>query len=466
MTTLNPIHAVPSVPSKSVSCHHGAKPYRPYFLAGMAVMLLAGVGWGSALLVKLAVAGKYTALSIHEINAHGHAMLSGFIQLFIIGFAYQAFPRLLGHPLFKPRWCLPVLALFLVGLGLSVAGQLLAGATVAPVLALVGDLLEIVAILIFVVQMAITFRLGQPALESHLLFILAAMLFMVVAAGVNAWLNVLTLRAESRMEVVYYVSTYQPALRYVQLHGVVLLMILGVGHRLLTNFYAFPRTSERLMRVALAILVASVVSEASLFVAFRVTDLHVLAALMLLPWLGLIAGATLVVGRWKLWRRPRDAQGQTDRMAPFVQASFAWLYVALLMTIALPFYSRAIGAYFSHGFYGGSWQAFVVGFATMMIIAFTLRVVPTLNGIVPVRLKPMRAVFWLLNAGCLLHIVVQILGEVVPAANRALPVAAGLQFVAVAWWISHMIWCMTDKQGLRDDPSPSPSHRLQLAASD
>lgn len=449
-------------PAKAVSCHHGSKPYLPYFLAAMFIMLAGGIGWGSALLIKLLIAGRYTGLSLHEMNAHGHAMLSGFIQLFIVGFAYQAFPRLLGHSLVKPQWCVPVLVMFVVGLSASVAGHLLAGSTNAPYIALVGDLLELGALLLFAGQMLATFRLGRPKLESHLLFIFTAMLFMVLSAAFATWLHFATLSAESRMEVVYYVSTYQPALRYLQLHGITLLMILGVGHRLLTNFYAFPRASERQMRIALAILASSILSETGLFIAFRLTDIHLLAALLLLPWIGLIVGSVIVVGRWKLWRRPVDQQGRTDRMAPFVQASFAWLAVALLMTIVLPFWSRAIGTYFSHAFYGASRQAFVFGFATMMIIAFTLKIVPTLNSIVPTRLKPMRGVFWSLNAGCVIHLASQIAGEIHPAAHVAIPLAVGLQFVGIILWVCHLLWCISEGRRLAAEPVTTPKVRLNL----
>jgi hypothetical protein len=460
--TTQTLSIAPAATAKKPSCHHADadKPYLPYFLTAMAIMLVGGIGWGSALLIKLIQAGKYTGLSLHEMNAHGHAMLSGFIQLFIIGFAYQAFPRLLGHPLVKPRWCRPILAIFVVGLLTSVVGQLLNGSRAAPAMVLVGDSLELLALLGFAGQLAATFRQGKPKIEAHLAFIGAAIFFMVVSAGFAAWLHFVTLTAESRMEVVYYVSTYQPALRYLQLHGITLLMILGVGHRLLTNFYAFKRTSNRWMFVSLAILVASVLAEAGLFIAFRTTGEHWLAAFLLLPWLGLIAGSMIVAWRWRLWRRPRDQQGRTDRMGRFVQASFAWLAVSLLMTIALPFWSRAIGTYFSHDFYGATRQAFVFGFATLMIIAFTLRIVPTLNSIVPTRLKPMRATFWCLNIGCATHIAGQVVGEIVPAAHLILPIAIGLQFGGIVSWVLHLLWCIREGRAEVAQPVAAPQRRL------
>src|SRR5215207_6059492 len=76
--------------------------YRPFFLAGIAVVLTLGAVWGAYLLVRIAAAGRFTAVGLHEVNAHGHAQIYGWVGLFVMGFAYQAFPRFkqtgLRHP--------------------------------------------------------------------------------------------------------------------------------------------------------------------------------------------------------------------------------------------------------------------------------------------------------------------------------------------------------------------------------
>src|SRR5262245_3563801 len=76
--------------------------YRPFFLAGIAVVLSLGAVWGAYLLVRIALAGRFTAVGLHEVNAHGHAQIFGWVGLFVMGFAYQAFPRFkhttLRHP--------------------------------------------------------------------------------------------------------------------------------------------------------------------------------------------------------------------------------------------------------------------------------------------------------------------------------------------------------------------------------
>ena len=132
------------------------------------------------------------------------------------------------------------------------------------------------------------------------------------------------------------------------------------------------------------------------------------------------------------------------------------------MTIALPFWSRAIGTYFSHDFYGATRQAFVFGFATLMIIAFTLRIVPTLNNIVPTRLKPMRATFWLLNIGLATHLTGQVVGELYPQAHFVLPIAIALQFAGIISWVVHLLWCIREGAEAVEKPATTPRHRIAV----
>jgi hypothetical protein len=77
--------------------------YRPFFIAGIATVLTLGAVWGAYLLLKIGVSGTFTGASLHEINAHGHAQIFGWVGLFVMGFAYQAFPRFKHTSLKHPR---------------------------------------------------------------------------------------------------------------------------------------------------------------------------------------------------------------------------------------------------------------------------------------------------------------------------------------------------------------------------
>jgi hypothetical protein len=90
--------------------------YRPFFLAGILATLTAGAVWGAYLLVRISVRGSFTAVGLHEVNAHGHAQIFGWVGLFVMGFAYQAFPRFKHAELAWPRLARASLWLMLAGL--------------------------------------------------------------------------------------------------------------------------------------------------------------------------------------------------------------------------------------------------------------------------------------------------------------------------------------------------------------
>src|SRR5687767_10207108 len=76
------------------SCAVADTIYRRFFLAGILLVLTAGASWGALLLWQIGMRGKFTGVSIHDVNAHGHAQIFGWVGLFIMGFGYQAFPRI------------------------------------------------------------------------------------------------------------------------------------------------------------------------------------------------------------------------------------------------------------------------------------------------------------------------------------------------------------------------------------
>src|SRR5262245_4397428 len=78
--------------------------YRPFFRAGIAVVLTLGAAWGAYLLARIALRHSFAAAGLHEVNAHGHAQIFGWVGLFVMGFAYQAFPRFKHTDLRGPGW--------------------------------------------------------------------------------------------------------------------------------------------------------------------------------------------------------------------------------------------------------------------------------------------------------------------------------------------------------------------------
>ncbi len=92
--------------------------YRWYFLGAIGVVLTAGASWGVWLLWKIGLNGDFTAASVHEVNAHGHAQIFGWVGLFIMGFALQALPRMWHVELPAPRLALASFIAMTLGIAL------------------------------------------------------------------------------------------------------------------------------------------------------------------------------------------------------------------------------------------------------------------------------------------------------------------------------------------------------------
>jgi hypothetical protein len=92
--------------------------YRPFFLAGIVTVLTLGCMWGAINLLTIGLTQNFSSVSYSWVLAHAHAMVFGFVGFFIMGFAYQAFPRFKHTTLWRPRLAFSALPLMIAGMGL------------------------------------------------------------------------------------------------------------------------------------------------------------------------------------------------------------------------------------------------------------------------------------------------------------------------------------------------------------
>jgi hypothetical protein len=437
--------------------------YRPFFAFAIFFLLVTGAGWGVYFLWEIARTGRVIATGLPLINAHGHSLIFGMAGMFILGFAAQAFPRLLGKPLAAPMLLKPVLAAYAGGVALTILAQVGALGQAGAQVALAAGVLESAAVVTFASQIVLIHRRGAMPVSGFWFAIYAALAFMAVCPIADALLTHSQLRSESRGELIYVTSIFQPAVRYLEYHGMILLMIAGVAARMLPSFYPIPVPTDRKMRVITALFVLGALLEATTFVAFRLSEDARWGSLMGLGWLMLAGGTLWLIWPWKPWRTwPDRANGRIERTAKFIRTSLIWLLVAWTMALLLPFWGMMTGTAFSHAFHGAARQAFVVGFVLQMIIGFSSRVVPTLCGILPTELPSLRGVWWMLNLGLALHITGMVGIDLTASARWALPPAGVLQWVALAWWAGHLVHCMvTGSRRAAEASRPNP-HRVGL----
>lgn len=448
--------------------------YRPFFKAGMAVTLTLGALWGAYLLVRIAVNGSFTAAGLHEVNAHGHAQIFGWVGLFVMGFAYQAFPRFKHTTLHHPHLALASLWIMLAGiLGRSVLEPLAGTIAWAGSVAVAASSLEIAAIVLFISILAATWRASGKPLAFYDAYIISSLAWFFVQAVYESIYLTATLLVGGRGELVALVATWQGALRDVQIHGFALLMILGVSQRLFHHFYGLPMPSQRLSRIALVLLNAAIVGEVLGLILYRLAGS---------AWIGLWYGSVLLlagtiaalVWNWRIFSAPTEP----DRTLKFLRAAYVWLLTSLAMLVLLPFHqhfllswlapgSEAARLHFSHAYFGAIRHAITVGFVSLMIVGVAARVVPTLNGVDPRRLSRLWGPFLLLNGGCTLRVAGQTLTDFVPVAFSFTGVSGLLEVLGLTLWAVHLWRIMAGHFALEmPETMPGPLAEGIVTASD
>ena len=431
--------------------------YRPFFKAGIMVILTLGAVWGAFLLLRIGFLKSFTAVSIHEINAHGHAQIFGWVGLFVMGFAYQAFPRFKHTTLAYPRLAYSTLWLMLAGVALRAVLEPL-GLYLPAVwnVAIYTPVLEIAAAGLFVWIIVTTLaRSGKP-LAFYDYYILSALVWFFVQTIYSALLFAATVKATSQEELLQIIALWQAPLREMQIHGFAMLMILGVSQRMFHNFYGFRPPKPQLSLIVLAGLNAAVMGEIAGLILMRTVS-HALAALWYSSILLLFIGAAVLVNNWKIFSSP----GETDRNLKFLRAAYTWLFISLGMMVLLPLYqygvlpwlapaSQSTQIEFSHAYYGAVRHAITVGFISLMIVGVAAKVVPTLNGVDLRRLTLLWGPFMLINAGCALRVAGQVMTDFSPVFFPIAGVSGVLEVSGLALWAIHLLAVMAGRGRLRE----------------
>lgn len=426
--------------------------YRPFFKAGIAIALTLGAAWGAYLLLRIAWAESFAGAGLHEVNAHGHAQIFGWVGLFVMGFAYQAFPRFKHTSLAHPRMAFASGALMLGGIVVRSIGEPLVGSSVwLRAIVMNAAWIEVAAITLFVFVILTTWRKSGKPWLFYDGYIAAALGWFLVQAVYDALYLAATLTVSDRTELLSLVATWQGPLREIQIHGFALMMILGVSQRVFHNFYGFPQPSAKRSLVVLALLNLAIVGETTGLVLMR-TGGHAWAGL----WYGaswLLAGSiATLVWNWHIFSKPTE----TDRSLKFLRAAYIWLFISLAMLLLLPVYQFGILAAwgpasgaaqlgFSHAYYGAVRHAITVGFVSMMIVGMAAKVVPTLNGVDVRAVSPLWLPFALLNLGCSIRVGGQVLTDFWPTAYPIAGVSGCLEVSGLAIWGVHLWRIMSGK---------------------
>lgn len=426
--------------------------YRRFFIGGIAVTFTAGAVWGALLLWQIAFAGSFTALPINEINAHGHSQIYGWVGLFIMGYAYQAFPRFKHASLAHPRLAAASFVLMLGGISLRVVGEFFAVAHAAGGIqlnpfwfsvGLLGMALEALAYGSFVWVMVKTYlSIGKP-LETYDKWVFAAVGWMGVSVLADAFLYVMTSTATTSQELVWRVATWQSPLRDIQIYGLAMVMIFGVSLRFMPPVFGFHDPGEKTYRRLFWPLNLGIGATAALFAFMLGTrDFAIWAGPYYVASLAIVVPGLMISQSF----RPFGKVTGNDRSIKFIRASHAWLTLSLLMLAFEPWYNRLTGQPFSHAFHGAMRHAITVGFISMSILGVGAKVVANLNGADTAKLSKLWGVFVLINVGCFLRVSNQVLTDFVAPSFNTLGISGTLEVTALGLWSLHLFLLMYKRQ--------------------
>jgi hypothetical protein len=423
--------------------------YRRFFKAGIAVVLTAGAVWGAYLLLRIGFSGTFRAISIHEINAHGHAQIFGWVGLFVMGFAYQAFPRMKHTSLWRPDLANMSFFLMVFGVFARAIGEPLFALPMFRELAFAAGLAEIAAIGIFIFVLLQTFRHSGKGLAAYDGYIIASMLFFFVQAVYELGLMYAMTAGAPREELIRLIGTYQGPLRDLQVHGFALLMILGVGIRMFPALFGFAAPGAKFVKVSLALLITAVIGEAVFLLIMRETAVPWARWGLLGSMLSLAGISVALTSRWGVFAPAAESQ----RSAKYVRAAVTWLHVSMAMLVLMPVYMyvllpncpglsesgrHSVEIGFSHAYAGAVRHAITVGFISIMILGMAAKVVPTLNGVDIRTLSALWMPFILINVGCAMRVLFQVATDFGEWAFPIAGVSGLFEVAAIGIWGVHL----------------------------
>ncbi len=357
----------------------GAGAHYPLFLmTSLAIALVVGVTSGIAAAMTGGGWGALRGASwLALVQTHGHVQVFGYLGLFVMGIAYHVLPRFKGQPPPGRRIVLGSYALMLSGVTLRMLAQphgqgflrWMLGAS-AP--------LELVGAAVFAWYVARVFWRARDKREGFDRYVLVGAGWFVIALAMNAYLVV---RAAVRGERLLPAAG-DAALLEAVVYGFVVFFVLGVSFRALPFFLSLRPVHTRLRDAAFWVLLLA----APLRVAATWAPQFTAAAWPRdAMYASTFALALAVVAAVVALRVFEPADGEAPPVEappayrPMVQVAYAWLLVG----VSLDVYWRLReldGGYTPMYAAGAIRHAFLLGFATLMIMAMAYRVVPVFSG--------------------------------------------------------------------------------------
>ena len=405
--------------------------YRRFFKAGIAIAITLGVLWGAINLLQIGLRSSFLQPGLlPAIHAHAHAMVYGWVCLFVMGFAFQSFPRFKNTNLWHPELANLTFYLMLTGIGARVAAELLQPALVGLAFGALAAGVELLAIALFVLILYRTARQSLEPRNKYEKFIFGSLLWLLVGNVLSHVFFFAKATAASQHALASRIAIIDNPLRDIQLFGFAALIIAGISQRFIPVVYGLARPRRDRQNLIFVLMTASLVLGVASYLGALITRNAVSYLGLEAAYLLLALWATLLVRQLGIFSHP----AQTDRTFKFIRAAYVWLLVSCYMLPFYLLYGKLTGQVFAHSYMGAHRHAFTVGFMSFMIMGVAGRVVPILAGVAGDRFSSLLGPFILLNIGCAGRVLLQIATDFTRRAYPLVGVTGFVELVALTWW--------------------------------
>lgn len=406
--------------------------YRRFFKAGVLTVLTVGCLWGAINLLQIALGKNFLQLRLlPSIHAHAHAMIFGWVGMFVMGFAYQSFPRFKNTTLWRPD--LANLSFYLLAGGIltGMAAEMLLPNPASLVLGALSGIAQVSAVVIF---MLVLFRTARQSIEPHNpyeKFIASSFLWFLLGTILNVVFFFAKATAHAEHELIMRIALIDGPLRDIQLLGFAALIIAGVSQRFVPQVYGLERPARDRQNLIFWLINGSLILNIVSYVLLLTTHALYFALGLEVAYLLMPVWAFLLARQIGVFRKP----SQPDRTFKFVRAAYMWLLFSCVMMPFFPLYGVLTHQVFAHTYMGSHRHAFTVGFISLMIMGVSSRVVPILAGRDSNRMNSLWVPFILINLGCSGRVLLQVLTDFVPSVAFPLVGLTGfIEFTALLWW--------------------------------
>lgn len=369
--------------------------YQKFIKTALLVSVTTGCLYGAIKLFQVGLGGSFDILSKRAIQMHGSSQLVGWVGLYIMGFFYFILPRLKGTTLVGRKWA--NLSFYLVLAGLIIRALFYyVEESDTPLYPFIAGLLDTGAAALFLGVCLKTLKQSTEPKGIQDNFILAGIVWFLVSGIIYSILNLQLYLGSFPSKNSLVAGSVPPYLFSAWVHlflmGFVFNFIFGISSKTISSFLDTPPIREGVVRKFFWIynlsLIGYVISALT-----KIQTIYFITLLVIAHFIWFFI-ASLRVFEKKVGELD---DVQMDRSHErFIRFGYGWLAISL--GIAL-FQLMTKDPYTLHMLRGAANHGYTVGFVSMLMIGFSMKMIPVFTGNRIWSGNLTNWTFWLLNIG-------------------------------------------------------------------